>query len=70
VDTEGGVEHFFDLNTVSATKTDNTVESELIAKISPIVMHAGNCADDNALVRGQGLMVDDDNDPASENILI
>ena len=68
VNIEGGAEHFFDSNTVSATETGDTIESELIVEIDPSVLHAGNRAEDIALVRAQGLMVDDDNDPAPENI--
>ena len=37
-------------------------------EIEATVFHAGNCAEDIALVRSQGLMVDDDRDPAPENV--
>ena len=37
-------------------------------EIEAAVFHAKNCAEDIALVRNQGLMVDDNNDPAPENI--
>ena len=38
--------------------------------IEGTIFHAGNTAEDIAMVQTQGLMVDDDNEPAPENVPI
>ena len=66
--TEGGEEYSFESNTVSTAETSDKAEAEATKEIDPTVLHSGNRAEDITLVRAQGLVVDDDNDPAPENI--
>jgi len=62
---EGDPTEFFD----APDATQAPVPSEQPGnEIDPEVFRAGNNAEDIALVRAQGLNVDDDNDPAPENI--
>ena len=64
---EGDPQQFFD---------DDRVEEEVaidddgnfVPEIDPEVFTASNCAEDIALLRNQGYDVDDDNEPAPENV--
>ena len=66
IQAEGDPNDFFDVAAAPAPaaaaepQQNNDIETE--------VLRAGNNAEDIALVRGQGLDVDDDNDPAPENV--
>ncbi len=72
---EGPPEHFF-----SASNSVENGEAEAAAaanaageepaheSIDESIFHSGNCAKDIALVYAQGLEVDDDNEPAPENV--
>ena len=69
---EGHVDQFFTLDTTvthtvaaqANIATENIGGTELDADI----FHALNQIEDIAMVQAQGLMVDDDNDPAPENV--
>jgi hypothetical protein len=68
VETEGAPEQFFRLEPVAQVETVPVASDGGGVGIEANVFHAGNCAEDIALVRSQGLMVDDDRDPAPENV--
>eukprot|EP00559_Dactyliosolen_fragilissimus_P002711 CAMPEP_0184872744 /NCGR_PEP_ID=MMETSP0580-20130426/41459_1 /TAXON_ID=1118495 /ORGANISM="Dactyliosolen fragilissimus" /LENGTH=665 /DNA_ID=CAMNT_0027375583 /DNA_START=1012 /DNA_END=3007 /DNA_ORIENTATION=+ len=69
--TEGAAEHIFRDEEEENPTTDNPNEKEAEgAVIDDNVFRAGGHAEDIALVRAQGLDVDDDNLPAPENIPI
>ena len=69
--TEGAAEHIFRDEDEENPTTDNPNEKEAEgAVIDDNVFRAGGHAEDIALVRAQGLDVDDDNLPAPENIPI
>lgn len=65
--TEGDPTQFFD--TPSAEVPAPSGNPEPRNEIQPEVLRAGNNSEDIAMVRGQGLDVDDDNEPAPENVL-
>ena len=48
--------------------TSNPDDDERVSISTSLVFHAQNRSEDISLVRSQGLMVDDDNDPAPENV--
>ena len=72
IETEGAPEHFFERP--QAMLPEDSVVARRAVLDTPVqdiesnIFHAGNCAEDIAMVRNQGLMVDDDNEPAPENI--
>lgn len=51
-----------------STSDANAKDEERVLLSTSLVFHAQNRSEDIALVRSQGLMVDDDNDPAPENV--
>ena len=67
--TEGAVEHIFQDQDedILIDETPNEIQEE-VNQIDEVVFRAGGHAEDIALVRAQGLDIDDDNLPAPENI--
>ena len=73
VDTEGAAEHYFEATAArpAATPVVNGASLDIdVIEIEGTVFHAGYCAEDIAMVRNQGSMVDDDNKPAPENVSV
>ena len=79
VEEEGHPDHFFYRNDdenkedgddkEKGDRNNEISEDEIPAVPLPeAVRHMGNSAEDIALVRAMGLMVDDDNEPAPENV--
>ena len=70
VEAEGAEEHFFPTTQAPAPLNAEAREAEedVEQELGDDTLHLGNRAEDIAVVRGQGLMVDDDNDPAPENV--
>ena len=70
VNEEGAAEHFFEetMPTPNIPDDGNTLQEEQQQEIPQEVQHARNVWEDIALVRAMGFMVDDDNNPAPENI--
>ena len=78
VEEEGHADHFF--NRVEADVVDNDSSVVVSAedrnsrhRIDPVevpanFLHMSNHAEDIAMIRGMGMMVDDDNAPAPENV--
>ena len=68
--TEEGLEEHIFANNSDGEYTRQTDEQETNegAPIADSIFHSQNTSEDISLVRAQGLMVDDDNDPAPENI--
>ncbi len=69
---EGPPENFFDANEEDAEPGDVAPPAvpveEVAVELDPAVFAAGNHAEDIEFVRNQGLEVDDDNEPAPENV--
>ena len=70
---EGHQQHFFDESNTEQSNTGGAVDNfrsveENGDEIEATIFYANNCAEDIAMVRNQGLYVDDDNDPAPENV--
>jgi hypothetical protein len=55
-------------NPVDDGETEMDAEPEVRLKIPTFVCHAGNCAEDIAEVHTLGFIVENDNEPAPENI--
>ena len=72
IETEGAPKHFFKPTSALVTADFQGVNGANIdtaeIEIEGNVFHAGNTAEDIAMVRNQGLMADDDNKPAPENV--
>jgi hypothetical protein len=72
VEVEGNDIHYFgsnDTNEDKETKDGEGASDEVVQiQIPTEVLHAGNCAEDIAQVRALGFVVNDDNEPAPENI--
>jgi hypothetical protein len=70
VETEGAASHIFGANNTNEEEEKEEGASDPVVE-TPIpqqVLHAGNRAEDIAEIRGMGFSVDDDNEPAPENI--
>ena len=69
---QGAAEHFFENEgNTAATANDgapNQADAPEEVPLGEEIFRAGDNAEDIALVRGQGLNVDDDNEPAPENV--
>ena len=68
IETKGNPGHFFDKNPLSEVESGTWPREEEQVEIEGNVFQAGNCAEYIALVRNQWLIVDDDNEPAPENV--
>ena len=74
IETEGAPERFFK-STAAVGMTDTPVVTGAEMDTSQIeiegtISHAGNTAEGIAIVQNQGLMIDDNNEPAPENVSI
>ncbi len=70
METEGAAAHIFgtDDTNEEEEKEEGATDPVVETPIPPQVGHAGNRAEDIAEIRGLGFLVDDDNEPAPENI--
>ena len=68
VTNEGSKEHFFERNKTTDDTEGAGADTEESPPIDSTIVHSGNHYDDIAMVRSQGLMVENNNDPAPENI--
>ena len=67
VETEGSTKYYFESTATQLAAAPRLNAASLDTEeveIEGTVFHAGNCAKDIAMIRNQGLMVDDDNEPA------
>lgn len=65
---EGNPSGFFDFMNPENTMVQSNPEDEDCEKIDATVVHAGNRAEDITVIRNQGIVVDDNNEPALENV--
>ena len=71
VEKEGPEDQFFEAaasNVTTDSAADNRGNDDDKVEIPPLVFHATSRAEDIHMVRGMGFYVDDDNEPAEENI--
>jgi hypothetical protein len=70
VEVEGNFIHYFGSNDTNEDEEKDEGASDEVVQIQipTEVLHAGNRAEDIAQVRALGFVVDDDNEPAPENI--
>ena len=69
VTNEGIKEHLFGRNKTAEETKGTGADTEESVPIDSTIVRSKNNSDDIAMVRSQGLMVDDNNEPAPENIL-
>ena len=65
---EGSEENLFERNQIVSDIEGAGADAEYSVPIDSTTVRSGNHSDDIVMVKKQGLMVDDDNDPAPENI--
>ena len=68
VTNEGSKEHFFERNETTDDTEGAGAYTEESSPIDSTIVHSGNHYDDIAMVILQGLMAENNNDPAPENI--
>ena len=64
VTNEGSKEHWFERNKTAADTEGAGEDTEYSAPIDSTIVSSRNHSDDITMVRAQGLMVDNNNDPA------